>query len=251
MNTNKIIKEYLPKPMSGAVLNDLAAMEVNLANACLSGGVLSEGLLRVNSSGGKRLRPLLARICWQAGGRQGEIVPLMTMLEMMHTTSLIHDDFVDGATLRRGAATISAAEGWKCAMRSGDYLLAKAMEYLKVYRGTGINEVLSDVAQEMCLGELEQHEGLFRAEGMTTDVYYSRIGRKTALLMSASCRTGAMAGGAPEELAQALADYGLYLGNAFQIRDDLLDWEVSAKTGKPRLQDLRSGVITLPCIYAL
>ena len=251
MNIYKLIAEGPSRPFADALWKDLSKMEDTLAALCgPEAGCLSAGLRRVVCSGGKRLRPLLAWTSWRLAGGRMEIVPLMTMLELMHTTSLIHDDFVDGARLRRGVATINAEQGGDAALRSGDHLLARAMEYLKLYRGTGINEALSEVAQEMCLGELDQHAGLFRLDGMDEGRYFSRIRRKTALLMAECCRSGAVAGGAGSGLAAALLDYGLHLGLAFQLRDDLLDFEPSGETGKPALQDLHSGVITLPVILA-
>lgn len=251
MNIQTMIATGPSRPFAPALSRDLSAMEGVLKKLCgPEAGRLSVGLTRVTCSGGKRLRPLLAWTCWHLAGKDMEIVPLMTMLELMHTASLIHDDFVDRAPLRRGAATISAAEGGDAALRSGDYLLARAMEFLKGYRGTGINEALSDVAQEMCLGELDQRAGLFRLEQTDETQYFSRIRRKTALLMAECCRSGGVAGGAGEGLSAALWEYGLHLGLAFQLRDDLLDFEPSGKTGKPALQDLRSGVITLPVILA-
>lgn len=254
MNIHKLITEGPSRVFAGALLEDLAQMERELAAACPGSGELNGGLARILGAGGKRLRPLLAWVCWHAGPEDGEkkpIVPLMTMLELMHTTSLIHDDFVDGAALRRGVATISAAEGGMAALRSGDYLLSRAMEPLELYRDTGINEALSLVSQEMCLGELDQNAGLFRAGVTTEERYFSRIRRKTALLMAESCRSGARAGGLEEGAAEALWTYGLHLGLAFQLRDDLGDFAPSEETGKPPLQDLRSGVVTLPLILAL
>ena len=252
MNTYELIEQSLSPEGSAALICDLDAMERELRDICDGAGILADGLNRVNGSGGKRLRPLLARVCWTFGFGAGRaIVPLMTMLELMHTTSLIHDDIVDGAVWRRGSETINHREGGPQALRSGDYLLARAMERLRQYRGTGINEYLSYVAQEMCLGELDQNAGLFRARDMTEDRYFSRIRRKTALLMAAACRCGAIAAGSDEKTAAALTEYGMALGMSFQLRDDILDWHVSAETGKAPLRDLRSGVITLPAIIAM
>lgn len=218
---------------------------------CPKAGKLDTGLGRVISAGGKRLRPLLAWTCWHMAGEELPIVPLMTMLELMHTTSLIHDDCVDGAETRRGVPTISAMDGVLAAIRSGDYLLACAMDYLEHYRGTGINEALSEVSQEMCLGELDQHAGIFSADNTGEEQFLLRIKRKTALLMAESCRSGAIAGGGTALLGNILFDYGLHLGMAFQLRDDLMDLDCNAGSGKPPLKDLQSGVITLPVIYAL
>lgn len=230
---------------------DLLAMEQMLRDVCDEAGELSEGLRLVNSSGGKRLRPMLAWLCWRMTGGRGPIVPLMTMLEIMHTASLIHDDIVDGAELRRGVPTINKRYGTLAAVRSGDYLLAKAMEILKIYRGTGINEALSGVSELMSLGELRQQDRLFRTDGLSMDGYIEFVYSKTAALIAESCHCGAVAGGASGEEHRPLLDYGIHLGIAFQMRDDYIDWIEDRGTGKAPLQDVRSGVMSLPIILAL
>lgn len=250
MNIQKIAAYAPSRAFAREMLADLEKMEKNMLAACPASGDMREGLERIIKAGGKRIRPLLAWTSWRLSGSAGEIVPLMTMLEIMHTSSLIHDDLVDGADVRRGVKTISSTGGGNMALRSGDHLLAAAMDYLEIYRGTGINEALSALSQEMCLGELEQQAGLY-SPNTTKEDYFRRIERKTALLLAESCRCGAVAGGAGAEEADVLFDYGRHLGMAFQIRDDLTDWDVCSKSGKPPLRDLESGVITLPLIFAL
>ena len=248
MNICALLSNGPAAPFAPELLSALEQLERELPELCAGAGELEAPLRCAVTSGGKRLRPLLAFTCWRLSGSRMPIMPLMLMLEMMHTSSLIHDDLVDRAGLRRGRPTIYAERGGLDALRAGDFLLARAMEKLVFYRGTGINEALSAVAQEMCLGEIEQRGGLFRLSGTTEADYYRRIGRKTALLMAESCRSGAVAGGASGEIAAALREYGFELGLAFQLRDDLLDYAES--TGKSPMQDLRSGVVTLPLIYA-
>ena len=119
----------------------------------------------------------------------------MCMLELMHTASLIHDDVVDDAPLRRGVETIHQTSGRHAAVQSGDFLLARAMEYLHLYRGTGINEALADISLQMCLGEFQQMEHLFHIKAQTQEIYFEQIRRKTAYLLATSCYTGAIAGG--------------------------------------------------------
>ncbi len=238
------------RPLAHGLGAELEEMSACMLALCSGAGGLEADLRRILGAGGKHLRPSLAWVCWRLSGGKGEILPLMCMLELMHTASLIHDDFVDGAIWRRGEETINARSGGAAAVRAGDYLLSRAMTFLKVYRGTGINEALSQVSQEMCRGELEQRAGLFHVRWMTRETYFSRIQAKTALLMAESCRSGAVAGGAGEDVSCALREYGLHLGMAFQIRDDLLDWLPDSDTGKAPMQDLRSGVITLPMLIA-
>ena len=229
----------------------LKQMESMLTGICDGAGELSQGLRRINSSGGKRFRPMIAWMCWKIAGKNGPIVPLMCMLELMHTASLIHDDIVDGAHVRRAAATINKQDGIPAAVRSGDYLLARAMELLKTYRGTGINEALSRVSELMCIGEMRQQGRMFEAEGLTEQEYREYVFGKTAAFIAESCRGGAVAGGASEHFSQSIWDYGNHLGIAFQMRDDYLDWVEEAGTGKVPLQDLRSGVMTSLVILAV
>lgn len=249
MNIKTLILSRAPGAFSREMLSKVDDMEKTLLEMCEEAGPLRQGLERVTLSGGKRLRPMLACCAWSMTGREREILPLMCMLETMHTASLIHDDVVDGAKMRRGVATINTEKGDDAAVRSGDYLLSKAMELLKVYRGTGINEALSRVSQEMCLGELDQRAGRFKPGETTREDYFLRIRRKTAYLMRESCRCGALAGGADEKTLECLADYGEMLGIAFQIRDDLGDI-MDLDGGKTPLMDLRCGIATLPLIIA-
>ena len=249
MELNATLKKEIRqfKEMSSA----LKQMESMLADFCSSAGELSEGLKRINSSGGKRFRPMIAWMCWKIAGEKGPIVPLMCMLELMHTASLIHDDIVDGADVRRGAATINRQAGIPVAVRSGDYLLARAMELLKIYRGTGINEALSHVSELMCIGEMRQQSRLFEIDGLNDQEYREYVYGKTAAFIAESCRSGAVAGGAPEPVSQSIWEYGKRLGFAFQMRDDYLDWVEDAGTGKIPLQDLRSGIMTSLVILAV
>lgn len=206
---------------------------------------------RVTLSGGKRLRPALAWLCWRCAGREArEILPLMAMLELMHTASLVHDDVVDRSPSRRGVPTIQTVLGEGGAVCCGDFLLARAMELLHLYRGTGINEALSEVSVEMCLGELAQLEAACTPAVQSEADYFLQIRRKTASLLSASCFTGALAGGMTAAEAGPLRIYGLELGVAFQLKDDLLDFRAPKGLGKPRGQDLRRGLHTLPVRYA-
>ena len=206
---------------------------------------------RIVATGGKRLRPALAWLSWRAassGSKTEEPLPLMCMLELMHTASLIHDDVVDRAAERRGKPTINAVEGAAAAIRCGDFMLAKAMEKLKIYRGTGINEALAKVSGEMCRGELWQQKRLFSLAQQNECFYYTQIQCKTSSLLAASCYTGALAGKATQEIAAGLRHYGDRLGLAFQIRDDILDFTAPESFGKSRGQDLASGIYTLPVL---
>jgi geranylgeranyl pyrophosphate synthase len=172
----------------------------------------------------------------------------MYMLELMHSTSLIHDDAVDGAAKRRGVATINRSSGRLAAVQSGDFLLAKAMEKLAYYRGTGINETLAAVSAEMCRAELLQQRVRYDADAQNEALCYALIRGKTASLLSASCRTGALAGGLSEAAVRALGRFGERFGPAFQILDDILDYRAERVFGRPAGQDLKNGLLTLPAL---
>lgn len=202
-------------------------------------------------AGGKRLRPGLAWICYGFGENPSlPVLPLMCMLELMHTASLIHDDIVDDAGIRRGVPAIQTVTDKRTATESGDYLLGLAMEYLKVYRGTGINEILADVSEQMCLGEISEMEARFLTEAANEMSCMEQIRRKTACLIAASCSCGAIAGGLDPAQREALRSYGEGIGTAFQLQDDLLDITADASFGKKRGQDLKKGIFTLPVVYA-
>lgn len=221
-------------------------LEENLAQICKAGNPrMSEDLERVLLAGGKRLRPALAYAAYRLKEDSDlPIMPLMLMIELMHSASLIHDDVVDTGLVRRGVATINATSGNECAVWAADYLLARAMEYLKIYKGTGINERLAKVSEEMCLGEFAQIDNLNKE--LTEDIYFDLIKKKTAYFISASAACGAVAAGLDEDGIKMLEEYGLNIGIAFQIKDDILDFTSSSETGKTGNQDEKKGLMTLP-----
>lgn len=286
--SRKVGKKKLSKMENGVFVYQrlqakLQEMEKMLMSACgETGSLTEESLRRIIASGGKRLRPSLAWICYSmasgaassgaeptasgvfeagaeptasvrpgSGRRTAEILPLMCMLEMMHTASLIHDDVVDDADMRRNTPTIHSGYGTYFAVQCGDYLLAKAMEYLHIYRGMGINEVLSDTSRQMCLGEFRQMSGLYSLQAQTLETYDIQIRQKTAYLLGASCYCGALAGGMDKSQAIRLRQFGEYLGRAFQLEDDLLDFAEDADTGKTAGQDIKNGIFTMPVLYVM
>jgi len=212
---------------------------------------MSSDLTCILSSGGKLLRPILAYMCCSMGAkREKNIIPLMCMLELMHTASLIHDDVVDKADRRRNIPTINSIRGDGPAVQSGDFLLARAMELLGIYKGTGINEMLAEVSYRMAVGELEQQELRYEFGSQSKEAYFSLIYKKTAALLAASCYCGAIAGGMQPGEAQTLYRYGENLGIAFQIRDDLIDYSEMHSDKAPG-QDMRNGIFTLPVLILL
>src|SRR5210317_1090206 len=203
-------------------------------------------------SGGKRLRPLLmvlsARICGYTGDYDKTF---STALEYLHTATLLHDDLVDEAAIRRGKTVAHATWGSSIAVLVGDYLLARA---LSLSAGTGrlrVVQILADLTENMSQGEVHQ---LMRKGDvkLTEDEYMVIIRRKTAVLFEAACRVSAIIADAPQEKEKALAEYGYNLGIAFQMADDLFDYTLQTSDfGKEVGADLREGKLTLPVIYAL
>ncbi|MDR0850970.1 MAG: polyprenyl synthetase family protein [Clostridiales Family XIII bacterium] len=238
--------------------NALAEMETELLRLCAEAKSeqMRNDLKRIVAAGGKRLRSALAYLCYQMGQRRtGQlesspcpILSLMCMLELMHTASLIHDDVVDGAEMRRGVVTINGTSGRLAAVASGDFLLAKAMEKLRYYQGTGINEALATVSAEMCLGEFQQQRSRYDLHAQNEMLYFLQIRRKTSCFLAASCYTGALAGGMHPNEADPLRRYGDRFGLAFQLMDDLLDFKGAPAFGKQPGRDIQSGIFTLPIL---
>jgi octaprenyl-diphosphate synthase len=203
-------------------------------------------------SGGKRLRPLLmvlsARICGYAGDYDK---PFSTSLEYLHTATLLHDDLVDGASLRRGRPVAHTQWDNSIVVLVGDFLLARALSISAGTDNVKIIKVLAKLTEDMSQGEVHQ---LMRKGDvdLKESEYLEVITRKTAVLFEAACRTSAMLAGAPSEKETALATYGFNLGIAFQMADDLFDYTLDTRSlGKEVGTDLREGKLTLPVIYAL
>ncbi len=221
-------------------------LEENLKLICTcENSQMQEDLRRVVLAPGKRLRPALCFTTYNFNeGSNLPILPLMIMLELMHSASLIHDDVIDKGTIRRGISTINETSGNKRATFAADYLLARAMEYLKIYKGSGINERLAKVSEGMCLGEFYQIDNLEKQ--ISKEQYFEQIKLKTAYFLAESAACGALAGNLPKTQVDKLWEYGLYIGIAFQIRDDILDIKKDAKTNKTLNQDKEKGLLTLP-----
>lgn len=206
----------------------------------------------VLSSGGKRVRPALlllaARLC---GYRGDKAVPLASVVEFIHTATLLHDDVVDSATLRRGLASANTLWGNEASVLVGDFLFSKSFSLMVAVGSLDILRVLSDattviaegeVLQLLCTGEID----------LTEERYINVVRSKTAILMSAACEAGAILGGATPERQEALSSFGMSLGIAFQLMDDTLDYIATEEDfGKSIGHDLEEGKITLPLIHTL
>lgn len=206
----------------------------------------------VATGGGKRVRPTLhllsARLCAYEGPHD---VLLATVLEFIHSATLIHDDIIDEATTRRGRASANSKWGNSITVLFGDYLYAKAMEMALEARSLDVMEKLADVTLRMTEGEMLQTRYAGRLD-LTEAEYFDLIERKTAELFAACCELAGILAAVDSHKREALRRYGLNLGLAFQVVDDLLDFTGDARTlGKPAASDLREGKVTLPVIELL
>jgi geranylgeranyl pyrophosphate synthase len=210
------------------------------------GDVLAEHAGATIAAGGKRLRPLL--VCLAADGEDGDgVVRAAAAVELVHSATLVHDDVLDGASLRRGVPTVVASGGRRAATATGDLLFARA--FAELVRNGRPDEVraLSDATSALAAGELMQRADAWDAT-VLVGRYMQRCELKTARLFEAACRLGAIEAGAEPD---ALGDFGRRIGLAFQILDDVLDVSGPAeRTGKHRGTDLLDGTVTLPLILA-
>ena len=204
------------------------------------------------SSGGKRIRPLLLLLCARLCGYTGkEDLSLGSLVEFIHTATLLHDDVVDDADLRRGRQTARKVWGNQVSILVGDYLYSKAMRHIVTFQNQSINEALAEACWKMAEGEVLQL--YYNGNPMITESEYLHIiEHKTAGLIAAACRIGAIIGRASEEQQAALFRFGQYLGIAFQVADDTLDYAANGeRLGKSLGQDLRQGKATLPLLHLL
>ena len=203
-------------------------------------------------SGGKRFRPSLlilsSRLCGYAGR---DCIPLGSIIEFIHTATLLHDDVVDNAQLRRGRASANVVWGNGASVLVGDFLFSKSFYLLVESRDLRVLQVMARTTTQMAEGEVLQ---LLKCSDVTTtqEEYIAVIVNKTASLISAACEIGAILGGAGKEEREALAEFGLNLGIAFQLMDDCLDYtSKDEELGKAVGNDLREGKVTLPLIHTL
>ncbi len=204
------------------------------------------------NAGGKRLRPLLLLLCARATDYQGTHHHLMAaVIELIHTATLLHDDIVDESELRRGKDTANEVWGNAASVLVGDFLYSRAFEMMIKPESMRIMTILSKATNEIAQGEVLQLLNCQNA-ALTEAEYYQVIERKTAVLFQAATQIGGILSEVDNAQEKALKDYGLYLGNAFQIIDDVLDYQSDAATmGKEVGDDLSEGKTTLPMIYAL
>lgn len=247
-------KSLVPlKDILALVQDDLVKVEELFDEQCRSDVKLVAEIGRyIREGGGKRIRPALLLLTCRACGYRGErAILLAAVVEFIHTATLLHDDIIDEADLRRGRRSVNSRWGNDMTVLLGDFLYTKSMAMALSQDNLPILRLLSDVTLRMIEGEIleiERNGDLQTTEPDHIDI----INRKTADLFSACTRIGAMLGGAERKKETALARYGSNLGVCFQMVDDLLDFTADEKAlGKPVLSDLREGKLTLPAIFAL
>lgn len=210
---------------------------------------LSNASSYILKSGGKRLRPALfllsAKGCGTNGNRYKNIA---TALELIHTATLVHDDVIDEAILRRNEQTLNSRYGSKLSVLIGDYLYSRAVSLIIADGDKRVMEIIADTVSQICEGEILQ---TLKANTLPQeDEYLAMVEKKTAIFFSACCKIGGLVGNAPPQIIDALDSYGLNLGIAFQIRDDILDLvSDETKVGKSTKNDLLNGKFTLPVIH--
>jgi len=206
----------------------------------------------IQSVGGKHIRPALvllsARLCGEPNERS---IIAASLVEILHTATLVHDDIVDNSEIRRGQPSVKAIWKNKIAVLAGDFLFSRALSSMLRLRDFQALEMLANTSESLSSGELLQLEKSLN-NGMDEDVYYKMIWAKTASLFATACQVGALTVSATNKQAKALHEYGRCLGLVFQIKDDLLDCTgTAAHTGKPVARDIKANLITLPLIHAL
>ena len=235
------------------ISSDMQAMDAVIARRLSSEVQLVRQVSKyIVAAGGKRLRPaLLLLLCGALDYRGDQRFNLAAVVEFIHTATLLHDDVVDESTLRRGRATANAAFGNPASVLVGDFLYSRAFEMMVDAGDMRIMKTLAEATNVIAEGEVLQLMNMHDA-GLSEDGYLRVIRSKTAKLFEASARLAALLAGAPAEVEQACADYGQALGTAFQVIDDVLDYDGDAsEMGKNLGDDLREGKATLPLIIAM
>lgn len=241
------------KEIQALIANDMGAVNALIQQRLQSDVVLVNQLSHyIIGNGGKRLRPMLALLTARACGYQGQHhVDLAAIVEFIHTATLLHDDVVDESDLRRGKDTANNIWGNQAAVLVGDFLYSRAFEMMVDVGEMRVMQVLAQATNIIAEGEVLQLLNCNDAD--TTEARYLEvIYSKTAKLFEAASQLGAILSGLPKDQEKAMADYGMHLGTAFQLIDDILDYSATAdEMGKNVGDDLAEGKPTLPLIIAL
>ena len=257
-NLTKAANRSLSALMTLTEINTLLAHDMQGVNQLISRELQSDVALinqlgrYIVGSGGKRLRPLLAVTAARAAGYQGEAhLTLATIIEFIHTATLLHDEVVDASALRRGKETANALFGNEASVLVGDFLYTRAFQLMVTLESMTVMKILADATNIISEGEVLQLMNCNDPD--TTEAsYFEVIYGKTAKLFEAATQLGAVLAQQPTALEQALAAYGRHLGTAFQLVDDLLDYTADSEVmGKQAGDDLAEGKPTLPLLYAM
>jgi heptaprenyl diphosphate synthase len=232
--------------------------DINIIEKKLEETIEAESLLLKQASmhtlqaGGKRIRPVFVLLAGKFGHYDINVMKNVAVaLELIHMASLVHDDVIDDADLRRGQPTVKAKWDNKIAMYTGDFVFALALELMANLERAEAHKILADTIVEVTVGEIQQIKDKYRFNQNLRD-YLRRIKRKTALLIAASCQIGAIAADVEEAIHRKLYRFGYYVGMSFQITDDILDFVATEEElGKPAGSDLLQGNITAPALFAL
>lgn len=233
--------------------DDMAAVDQLIQQRLQSDVALINQLgFYIINSGGKRLRPAIAILCARACGYKGDAhINLATIIEFIHTATLLHDDVVDNSEMRRGQETANNLWGNEASVLVGDFLYTRSFEMMVEMNSMRLMQVLSHTTNVIAEGEVLQLLNCHDAD-TTEERYLEVIHHKTAKLFEAAGLLGAVLCGASAEIETAMANYAMHLGSAFQLVDDLLDYSQSSETiGKNIGDDLAEGKPTLPLIYAM
>lgn len=251
MNSSQTLET--PKSLAGIDqdVEEVSAMLIEAAS--LNYPMLSILLQGIIQAGGKRLRPRMTLLSALVPGNpeaidQKKLKQVAAAVEMLHTATLVHDDTIDEALLRRGTPTLNSTISGGTVVLVGDYLFAQSAILITRPGNPKVVQIFAECLATICDGELTQ---LFSARHwkQTLEEYYKRIYSKTAVLFATACELGAIMGGGDEELVEKMRRFGHLLGMGFQIIDDIIDFQPPEITGKATGGDLRQGIVTLPTMY--
>lgn len=248
MKNTQVLSDEIKAPIAA----HLGAFEGKFRDSMKSNVPLLDTIMRfIVKRKGKQMRPMFVFL---SGGIHGEIgestYRAASLIELLHTATLVHDDVVDDANLRRGFFSINALWKNKIAVLAGDYLLSRGLLVALEKDEFRLLKIVSTAVKEMSEGELLQIEKARRLD-IHEDIYFEIIRKKTASLIASCCACGAASVGADERVSGQMWKFGEYIGTAFQIKDDLFDYQKKNETGKPTGTDIRDQKMTLPLIFTL
>lgn len=246
------------KQIQAPVSDDMTSFAGHFKSAMRTDVALLDTVLRyIIRRKGKQMRPLFVLLCARLESGQVDGEPLneralvaASLIELLHTATLVHDDVVDESPMRRGFFSIQALWKKKVAVLVGDYLLSRGLLMAVDQEAFDLLKITSEAVRQMSEGELLQLEKARRLD-ITEAVYFDIIRRKTASLIAACCACGTASTGGDPETVERMRSFGELVGLAFQIKDDLLDLGVGERTGKPTGGDIRERKMTLPLIHTL